>query len=76
MAGYLLIPVAFVLLVPLLLVFAFGFYVLTLFHGVRAMLAFLLGKHSSYKPTLQKPHFLESPVVATLQSEDESNPAT
>jgi hypothetical protein len=59
-AAYLLVPLVFLALLPLLFLFVLGFYVLALCQGVHHLLTFWWGKKESNDPVLQKPHFLEA----------------
>ena len=70
------VALAIVLLLPLLLLFVVGFYVLALVQGLRALLALLLGRKAYSESTLPKPHFLEMKAVIKSEPEDESAPAS
>jgi hypothetical protein len=76
LSAYLFAAIALLLLLPLLLLFVVGFYLLALFHAIRLCLAWLLDRWKPSTPAIQKPHFLgpQAPVKPT--SENGSTPST
>lgn len=56
---WLLVPVAGVLLLPILLLFLIVLYLLAIFQGARILVVSVSGKRIEVEEELQRPHFLE-----------------
>jgi hypothetical protein len=67
---YLFAPIAFLLLIPFVLLFVFAFYMLTLFHALRAAIALLIRQEPLPETEISKPHFLER------QTQDQTHSTT
>lgn len=75
-AFYLFIPVAFIVLLPLVLLIAAGFYLLAFLQGMKAVLTLLSRKQDPVHPLLQKPHFLDAPLAIKLRTTEETEQST
>lgn len=72
----LLVPLALILLLPILLVFVAVYYVFVWVQTLRSILDVLLGRVTPAETAMQKPHFLDAPVSAPARSVEERFPAS
>ena len=69
-AAYLLIPLALLLLLPIVLVFVVGYYLFVLAQSARHLIDVLVGREDAAKAAMQEPHFLDAPVSAKSRPDD------